>query len=436
MIQNSMNAFFEVLINSMNDAVTIVDADGIVLYWNEAAEKTYEITREEIVGKLIGDFFKRESLMLYQVMESGIPVRNVYHEPRPGMHVTINTDPVYNEKQELIGAISIEQNITSYVKLSAELYSKPSGQNLNSFAFPFKKEEIDESSAMSTLGYPLLLVGDSGVGKKSMAEWLHQSGGKQGNFVSVSCSSIPGGLIDSELFGFHGEAYGKKADTRLGKLGLAHNGTIYLRDLHTIPAATQEKLAQAISERKYFPVGSTTSVPLTCRILASAPAPIASYVAQGHIRQDLFYAFQTIYIPSLQERKQELPELCRLFLSQAAEHMGKRVPELSSEVMTALTSYNWPGNLPELKNVMEHIIIVSISRPVSSQDLPSALRLTTLNDLTQQSVPLHVHSEEVERAHIIEALERTNGNKARAARILSISRGALYYKIKQYGLDD
>jgi len=432
---NSMNAFFEVLIHSMNDAVTIVDADGVVLYWNEAAERTYGITREETVGKRIGDFFTRESLMLYQVMESGIPVRNVYHEPRPGMHVTINTDPVYNEQQELIGAISIERNITSYVKLSAELYSKPTGQNLESYAFPFKKEEIDETSPMSTLNYPLLLVGHTGVGKRSMAEWLHQSGGKQGNFVSISCNSIPSGLIDSELFGFHAEVYEETADKQLGKLGLAHDGTIYLRDLHTVPLATQEKLAQAIHDRSYYPVGSTTSVPMTCRILASAPAPIESYVAQGLISQDLYYAFQTTYIPSLQERKQELPELCRLFLSQAAEQMGKRVPELSSEVMTALTSYNWPGNLPELKNVMEHIIIVSMNHPVSSQDLPPAMRLTTLNDLTEQAVPLHVHSEEVERAHIIEALERTGGNKARAARLLSISRGALYYKIKQYGLD-
>lgn len=433
---NSMNAFFGVLIDSMNDAVTIVDADGIVLYWNEAAEKTYGFNRQEIVGKRIGEFFKRESLMLYQVMESGIPVRNVYHEPRPGMHVTINTDPVYNEKHELIGAISIEQNITSYVKLSAELYSKPTGQNLNSFAFPFKKEEIDETSVMSTLNYPLLLVGESGVGKKSMAEWLHQSGGKQGNFVSISCNSIPSGLIESELFGFHGEAYEETSDKPLGKLGLAHDGTILLRDLHTVPLSTQEKLAQAISERQYCPVGSSATIPLTCRILASTPAPIESFVAQGLIQKNLYYAFQTMYIPSLQERKQELPELCRLFLSEAAEQMGKRVPELSSEVMTALTSYNWPGNFPELKNVMEHIIIVSLNRPVSSSDLPSALRLTTLTNLTEQSVPLHLHAEEVERTHIIEALERTGGNKARAARLLCISRGALYYKIKQYGLDN
>lgn len=432
---NHMNSYFEVLLQSVNDAITIVDAEGHVLYWNDSAEQTYGIAREDIVGKRIGEFFRKESVMLYQVMESGNPVRDVYHEPRPGMHVMINANPVFNESNELIGAISIEHNISSYVKLSAELYSKSNGRNPYSIALPFGEDEIGESAAVSKLDYPVMLVGEPGVGKQSLAEWLHQAGQRSGSFVAISCNTIPQGLFDAELFGFHGDAFGEKTAERRGKLDLAADGSVYLKDLHKMPLSTQEKLAQALQERKYLRVGGTTSVALTCRIFASVPTPVENLIEEGLLLSELFYAFQCMRLPSLRERKQDLPELCRLFLAEAGERLSKPVPELSSEAMTALSSYDWPGNLPQLRNVMEHIMIASDGSSIRSEDLPANLRITTLTNLTESSMPLHAQSEEIERSRIADAMERTGGNKARAARLLGISRGALYYKIKQYGLD-
>lgn len=415
------------VIEAVNDAVTIVDVEGTVLYWNKNAETTYEISREEIVGRRIGDFFQRESVMLFQVMESGQAVYQVYHEPRPGMHVMINTVPVYDDQQQLIGAISIERNVSQYVKLNAELYNKPDGQNLSSAVFPFRGTALDKLSAMSRLDFPLLLVGENGTGKKSMTEWIHRSSQRAGNLVTFNCGSIPHGMLEAELFGYQGD------EERHGKLDGAEGGTLYLKDIQLLPLSVQEKLAQALADREFYRVGGNGPIPLRCRIVASSPS------SDGHNDkplQELFYAFQIIRIPALRDRKHDLPELYRLFLAEAAERANKSVPRLSSEAMAALTAFDWPGNLPQLRNVMEYIMMhLEGSLKVTLKDLPEYARLTTLTELTQPDLPLSAHAEELERARIAETLQRTKGNKAKAARLLSISRGSLYYKMKQYGLE-
>lgn len=157
------------------------------------------------------------------------------------------------------------------------------------------------------------------------------------------------------------------------------------------------------------------------------------------VLQELYYVFQTEHIPSLAERQQELPELSRYYIYEAAEKMGAGIPNLGADALAAITSYSWPGNMAQLANAMQYALVSYMGRGgdgfVSAQDLPDYARLTTLNELTQPELPLSVHSEEMERALISETLNRTKGNKAKAARQLGISRGALYYKMRQYGLE-
>ncbi|MCR8643226.1 sigma 54-interacting transcriptional regulator [Paenibacillus sp. N1-5-1-14] len=432
---SKMKSFMSAILAGVNDAVTVVDTEGVVLYWNDAAERTYGITTQEIVGQHVGHFFQKESVMLYQVMESRSPVHQVYHEPRPDMHVMINALPVFDDDGSLLGAISIEQNISQYVQLNGELYDKTNSEQLSSSGFPFKKEEIDAVSDLGRLNFPLLLTGDSGVGKRALAQWLSRSSGKSSNFVSISCSSVPGGLMESELFGLEGGVLNDNATTRTGKLEDAASGSVFLKDLHALPPSTQEKLAHAISTGEFTRVGGSTPVTMSCRIFASVPSDYEQLVECGDLLKELFYAFQIKHVPSLAQRKHDIPELSRMFLQDAARRIGKPVPILTAEIVTTLTSFDWPGNMPQFKHAMEHILIASQNGVVTMQDLPPTIKVTTLTNLTEQSMPLNVQADQIERARIKEALTVTKGNKSKTARLLAISRGALYYKMKQHNLE-
>lgn len=423
-----MEAVLGVLLGAMSDAVTVIDNEGTVLYWNRVAEETYGINGADIIGRKIGDFFQRESIMLFQVMESGRAVHQVYHEPRPGMHVMINAAPITDEAGKPLGALSIERDVSSYVKLSAEMYHHPAGQPLLPAVFP--SAAVPRLQTAFSLGQPLLLAGEAGAGRTSLTEWLHRSAGRSGRFVMVSCSTVPEGMLEAELFGYHGGG-----EERPGKLDLAAEGTLYLRDIDALPAPMQEKLAAMLRLSRFERLGGGASVPLQCRICGSVGSEAAAEGA-GRLLPSLRYAFQLYTVPPLRERKQDLPELCRVFLQQAAAKAGITAPELAPDALAAVLACDWPGNLSQLRNAMEYAAAAAAgSGAVTSAQLPDYARLTTLNELTEPDLPLSVHSGEWERARIAETLERTNGNKAKAARMLRISRGALYYKMKQYGLD-
>lgn len=433
--QNSAMKFYSVLLDTLPEAITMVNRDGTVLEWNQAAEKIYAIPRETIVGRPISEFFRRSSLMLIQVMESGLPVYGVYHQPRPDKHVFIHTVPITNEDGELIGAISIEQDMTDIVKLSEERYSQQTSQEGQDLPIAFdtsnrylKKELVFIETILQTepLGC-LLMTGESGVGKSMLAKYMHTRSLQTGSFVSLSCDAYPEGLLDIELFGHQEHDYSAKLET-------ASQGTLYLRNINQMAQKTQVKLAQAIRDNGFYKNRGQAWIPLTCRIVASVGSVDSEPTPDIGIDKDLYFAFHVIDIPPLRDRREDLPQLCRAYLSQSAKRLGKPVPHLSSEVMAAFATYPWPGNIVEFQRVIEHLIIVAGDEPLRLADLPKALRPQTVTDITNSTIPLSALSEEMERQKIQHALVQTDGNKSSAAKLLGISRGALYYKLRQYDL--
>lgn len=440
-IHQQAEIYIETVMDSVNDAITGVDRDGVVLYWNKASEQMYGISKAEIIGKKIGEFFKKGSVMLFQVMESGSFVRQVYHQPRPDKHVLINASPIYDKQNRLVGAISIEQDITHTVKLSDELFNKPFGNpELKSADFPLMningnvEKAIHFAVRTADLFYPILLSGEIGVGKETVAQMISHAVGRSHAFLTIHCDTIPGALLETELFGYQEGESNDIAQERKGKLELVRGGVVYLRNVHGLPLSTQEKLAQALNKKHYHRVGGQESLPLECLVIASCLPNVESSIAQGTFLQKLYYAFHHYLIPPLRERKEELPQLFHHIFAELADDLNKPMPRLTSEAMAALTLYSWPGNLAQLRNVMESLIATTNHSEISLHELPEPLRMTTLTDLTQESLSLSDFSEEMEKTKIEQALQRTGGNKASASRLLGISRGALYYKLKQYGL--
>ncbi|WP_225445845.1 sigma 54-interacting transcriptional regulator [Paenibacillus arenosi] len=431
------HALLNGLLDTINDAVTVVDKDGIVLYWNHQAEIMYGISRVSIIGKRIAAFFQRESIMLFQVMESGTEIRQLYHEPRPGVHVMINTSPIFDVKGQLLGAIAIESNMTSYVKLSAEMYRKSDGEKFVSVVAPFKPEQLNRARLVVERKRPLLLAGEVGSGRRSCAEWIYDQLELEGLFVTMSCANIPEGMLEAELFGYQGEGDSE----RPGKLDQAENGILFLKDVDQLPLPVQEKLHDMLTSGSYSRMKGSVQLTCRCRI-------IATYTGAAQREEDaelpvtwlpaLYYTFVQHHVPAVRERVEELPQLCNLYIAEAADKYGFPHPVLQHDAMAQVAAYDWPNNLPQLRSAMEHAVLAAQdagASAISAKELPDYARLTTLAELTEDELPLSAHSEEMERSRIGDALKRAQGNKARAARMLGISRGALYYKLRQYELE-
>lgn len=447
--QNARHPFYDSLLEAMPDAVTVVDRSGIVLQWNRAAERLYEIPREDIVGRPIAQFFQRASLMLLQVIDNGLPVYDVYHQPRPAKHVYINTVPVTDDKGELVGAVSIERDITDVVRLNEERFYQhdldisEEWQPIFDTGNRVLKETLTFLEKLQGLDFSasLLIVGESGVGQSIVARFVHAEN-RSGPFLTIDCRVMTEGLLDMELFGQSTDYFARGSTKVVGKLERAAEGTVFLRHIDQMAISTQAKLTQAIQARGITePDG--TFIPLRCGVIASIDVVPASDAGSElkeappwSLDRELLYRFHQISIPPLRERREDIPSICSFYLRQASKRFGKPMPTLRPEVTTALAAYTWPGNLTEVQRTMEQLVITGGKVPLDFFDIPSAMRPLTVKDMTDAVMPLTSMAEELERERIEHAIAQTGGNKAKAARHLGISRGALYYKIRQYRIGE
>ena len=447
----------QTLLNTINDAITIVDSNGIVTHWNRAAEDLYNIPASEIVGKRISDF-RWNSLMIAQSLAGGHPIRQAYHEPRPGTYVLVNTSPILSG-QEVVGAISSEQDVTKLVRLGNELFVTTSQlrtleEEITRYApqdDPFHRikgnapaltQAIRISRRVAATDATVLISGESGVGKELFAHAIHRASTRSKNsFIAINCGAIPTALFESELFGYEGGAF-TSADRRgkPGKLELAHKGTLFLDEVGELPLEMQVKLLRALQERQFFRVGGTEPVHVDVRIIAATNRNLEERIADGSFREDLYYRLNvvSVEIPPLRERIEDIPELIQLFAREMSLLHGKPAPAFDPEVIVALMNYSWPGNIRQLRNVIERLVILAESDSIRQEHLPSSIRSPRLNRVPiaeQHSARRDEHTGlDSELQQIQNALRTTYGNKTAAAKLLGISRGTLYNKMRKFNL--
>lgn len=282
---------------------------------------------------------------------------------------------------------------------------------------------------------PVLIQGETGSGKEVVARLLHDLSGRAiGPFLAINCGSMNRELLESELFGHEKGAFTGATGTKIGLVAAAEGGTLFLDELGEMPRSMQVSLLRFLDRGEYRPVGSTRSLQADVRIVGATNQDIQELVAQGRFREDLLYRINTVTlrVPSLRERKEDIPLLAEHFLS-SIRAAGSPTRSLSSEAMESLVSYHWPGNIRELRNVVERLIMMSSGKgPISREELKAVLPKPSgsvqSGDLSNCSL------DEIERLHIQRVLEASDGNKTQAANTLDIDYKTLLAKLKKYGL--
>jgi two-component system, NtrC family, response regulator AtoC len=288
----------------------------------------------------------------------------------------------------------------------------------------------------------VLITGESGTGKELAARSLHAGSGRAAKpFVAVNCAAIPPNLVESELFGHAKGAFTGAISSRLGRFAQADGGTIFLDEIGEMEMAVQAKLLRLIQDGELYPVGEETPTKIDVRILAATNRNLEREVASGRFRADLYWRLNVIPVemPSLRNRPSDIMRLAEYFLGRANDRHRRHAGAFEPQALSALKAYHWPGNIRELENVVERLVIVKGSGPIAFGDLPASIRTpreTTpagapLPGLPENGTDLRAMLEAVEDRMIGEALERTGGNKNRAAELLGLNRTTLVEKLRR-----
>jgi DNA-binding NtrC family response regulator len=290
--------------------------------------------------------------------------------------------------------------------------------------------------------FTVLVQGETGVGKELVARALHEESGRQGKpLIPIDCGAIPENLLESELFGHERGAFSGADRRKEGLFALADEGTIFLDEIGNLPLPIQAKLLRVIQERKLMPVGATVARPIDVRFIAATNVPLENAVREGKFRQDLYYRLAefTIVIPPLRERNDDVALLAGRFREEASLELRRPVAGISEEAARILRSHGWPGNVRELRNVIRQAVLLAPDSIIEATQIRSLLSgwdgkvESTAGERSLKEIA-ETAAADAEKRAIMEILQRTNGNKSQAARLLRVDYKTLHLKVKRYGL--
>lgn len=448
-----LEAYFRTMIDTMDGSVSIVDEVGKTVVWTHGAERIFSIPKEEIIGNKMEEFFPKDMLLNKVTMETGQSFRHKHHKPREDLFVMINSSPIFINNR-IVGAVAAETDITSQVIMNQELMNastkilqlqkEVSRLQLSHDSFQqikgssqLMKETVSLSRKMSETSANILLLGETGVGKEIFAKAIHFYRGSTSPFIAVNCGAITPSLFESEFFGYEKGAFsGADAKGKKGKLELAHGGTLFLDEIGDLPLDMQVKLLRVLQDKTYYRVGGTKQLTAQCRIIAATNKDLEAMVEANTFREDLYYRLNilSITIPPLRERKEDVMELLHHFIYEFSILYNRTIKIVDPQVTSALLQYDWPGNVREMRNVIERLVLLSGEGTISIGALPPKIVQSTLLS-TGYDDSLQDDLNDFEKNKIIEAIQTEKGNKQAAAKKLGISRATLYNKMKKLKIE-
>lgn len=373
--------------------------------------------------------------------------------------------PVKGEELvELVGKAIRAHKLISDVAISAPIL-KGSGQSMIGGTSQMRKV-FNIINRLSKVDTPVLIRGASGTGKELVARAIHHNSSfKEGRFVAINCSAIPENLFESELFGHEKGAFTGADQRKIGKFQYAEGGTLFLDELGDMPVLMQVKLLRVLQEKLFTPVGANREIESNVRVIAATNRPLEEMIKKGSFREDLYYRLNVmpIFLPSLKERRDDLAHLSNLFIQKFNKSQSKKITGLSKEVLSLFEKYEWPGNIRELENTIEHAFILEETNMIQISSLPEGLLSSTgvelpilgLNEsfiedsiegeeaplpaemvtIQGEALDFNKHKEAFEKEFIIKALKMFKGRINQTALHANIPKKTLLRKIEKYGIN-
>ena len=426
------------IVDSVTDGVFTVDEDFRITSFNRAAEHITGVSREDAVGCRCYEVFHasicEEECVLRRTMRTGKPVQNrlIYIVNSNGKRVPISiSTAILQDGDRLVGGVETFRDLTQIEELRKEL-----SRNYCFFDIVSKNhrmlELFDVMSAVAESRSTVLIEGESGTGKELFARAIHSlSPRRNGPFVAVNCGSIPDTLLESELFGYLAGAFTDARKDKPGKFEVANGGTIFLDEIGDVSPALQVRLLRVLQERVYEPLGGVRPIKCDVRVLAATNRPLEKLVKEGKIREDLYYRINVVklILPPLRDRREDIPLLCEHFIAHFNEMQGKNVQGLDNDALRALLEHDYPGNVRELENIIEHAFVLCSSGLISAEHLPDSITVTVAV-VKNRKDDFNGTFKELERTAIVHALKKNAWNRLATAEQLGIHKTTLFRKLK------
>ena len=452
------------VMENIAEAIQVIDCDGRVSFWNAGAERMYGISAGEIIGRKLADYFPDD--LLLKVITSMHSYQNVLTELDNGLYVIRNAVPVVFSDETILGAVCTTLDVSHIRRLIDRLEKAQvkvrkleriieTQDILGDEPFytvnPETRRVLQQAKRVAATDATVLIQGESGTGKEIMAQVIYNHSKRAKNpYIEINCSAIPETLFESEMFGYESGSFtGANRQGKAGKFELANGGTIFLDEIGELPIDMQAKLLRVLQERRFYRVGGAAPITSDVRIIAATNRNMAELVEEKMFRSDLYYRLSVVVleIPPLRERRDDIPGLTRLFLRKLGMEYGRNIKGIDREVMKMLTDYHWPGNVRQLQNLLESMVILMEDDFVTTLSLEEAGVIDVLQGEEKSPVSHNLQvfktdmaqldniMDQHEREAITRALQQTRYNKAKAANLLGIPRSTLYYKMKALNID-
>lgn len=450
------NYMLEAIIESIQDAVSVSDIEGNITLVNKAYTEIIGFSAEEVINKPATlDIVKGESVHM-NVLKNKKKVSNQRLEVgKNSTEVVISGTPIFING-ELRGSMAIARDVSEIKEITKRLKKmeekiRKLETKYNFHSILGKSSSLEQAKQLARNVSPTdataFLIGESGVGKELFAHAIHEASERKNNkFIRVNCSALTDSLINSELFGYEDGAF--TGGVPGGKKGLfeeAVGGTIFLDEIGELNLSHQSMFLRALNEKEIIRVGGSKTIPVDVRIIAATNVKLEEAVKEGSFREDLYYRLMVypIYIPTLKERKEDIPILIDFMIEKLNNKYGRSVKTIDDEALEKLKIYDWPGNVRELENVIGRAMInMDLKEVIIKKKHMDFIKIginIDENEIIEQSFlngkkTLKETVGQAEKMAIENALRRTGGNRDEAAAILGISTRTIYYKIKEYGI--
>lgn len=442
--ENDHTIATKIILDSIADGVFTVDKEFNITSFNRAAERITGIGSKEAVGRKCFNIFHanicqttcvlRKSLMTGKEI---IDVRvNILNHEGNIIPISVSTAPLKNERGKIIGGVETFRDLSAFEALKKEISRQYSLEDIIS-----KNHEIQSIFEIlpniAESHSSVLIQGESGTGKELFARAIHNlSKRKKGPFIAVNCGALPENLLESELFGYKKGAFTDAKKDKPGRFALAEKGTLFLDEVSDFSQLLQAKLLRVLQEREYEPLGATNTLKADVRIITATNRDLSAMVRQKSFREDLFYRLNIVKIelPPLRERKEDIPLLVNHFIKKLNLKTGKKIIFVSDYVIRLLMSYDFPGNVRELENIIEHAFVMCQGEKLEVEHLPVEFRESFMTASVNKPSSFHDRFQESEENIIKDALQRNLGRRSSTAKDLGIHPSTLWRKMKRVGL--